>query len=193
MSYVRLADIEELDGTARDIAESGQAQYGQLLNTWRALMNKPDLFAAYLPFLRQVAGPGVLDGLLKDAVAMYVGVLNHCRYTVSHRSTSAKKNGASDEFLRKVAAGEWDGFDERTRVALTAARDLTVLPPQVPYAQLHQGMLPETLEAVARVFDDVERVELLVGIAVWNALARFHRVMDLELDMPPGPDGVDPR
>ena len=135
----------------------------------------------------------MLDGLLKDAVAMYVGVLNHCRYTVSHRSTSAKKNGASDEFLRKVAAGEWDGFDERTRVALTAARDLTVLPPQVPYAQLHQGMLPETLEAVARVFDDVERVELLVGIAVWNALARFHRVMDLELDMPPGPDGVDPR
>jgi alkylhydroperoxidase family enzyme len=193
MSYVRLVDIKELQGVPRHVAESGREQYGQVLNTWQALMNKPELFAAYLPFLRQVAGPGVLDGLLKDAVAMYVGVLNHCRYTVSHRSTSAKKNGGSDEFLRKVTAGEWDEFEERTRVALTAARDLTVLPPQVPYGQLHQGMLPETVEAVTRVFDDVERVELLFGIAVWNALARFHRVMDLELDMPPGPVGIDPR
>ena len=62
MSYVRLADIEDLQGAARDVAESGRAQYGQVLNTWQALMNKPDLFAAYLPFLRQVAGPGCSTG-----------------------------------------------------------------------------------------------------------------------------------
>ena len=91
MALIRLAELEELDGTPREVAESGLAQYGQLLNTWRAIMNKPDLFGAYLPFLRQVAGPGVLDMKIKDLSAMYVGYLNHCRYTVSHRSTSGLK------------------------------------------------------------------------------------------------------
>ena len=47
MALIRLAEIDELVGAPREVAESGQAQYGQLLNTWRAIMNKPDMFGAY--------------------------------------------------------------------------------------------------------------------------------------------------
>ena len=56
MALIPLANIDDLNGTPREVAESGQAQYGRVLNTWAAIMNKPDLFAAYLPFLRRTRG-----------------------------------------------------------------------------------------------------------------------------------------
>lgn len=193
MSLIKLVDIEELEGVPREIAESGKAQYGQVLNTWKAIMNRPDMFAAYLPFLRQVAGPGVLDPQLKDIVALYVSYLNHCRYSVSHRSNSARAKGVSDELMQTLVAEDWSSFDEKLQASLALARELTILPAQTEYSDLPQAALPETLEAVRRLFADDEILELTMTIAMWNALARFHRVMDFDLDMPAGPEGVNPK
>lgn len=193
MALIRLADIDELTGTPRDVAESGLAQYGQLLNTWRAIMNKPDMFAAYLPFLRQVAGPGVLDQKIKDTSALYVGYLNHDPYTVSHRATSASKNGVGDEAMRAAVGGEWDAFDERTRVALEFTRELTLNPQNREFADLPNAVSPDTLASVKSLFTDEEVLELAMSVAVWNALARFHRVMGFDSDMPDAPEGVNPQ
>lgn len=192
MSFVRLVEFDELQGTARDMAESGLAQYGQLLNTWRALLHRPDLFTAYLPFLRQVAGAGEVPLLLKDLIAMYVGVLNHCRYTTSHRAAAALTHGATDELLRQVASGDWAELDEQTRVALEATRELTLLPPTTTYGGSPQALTAETRDGLSRLFVDSERMDIVFTIAVWNGLARFHRAMDLPLDMPPAPTGVEP-
>jgi len=30
-------------------------------------------------------------------------------------------------------------------------------------------------------------------VSVWNSIARFHRVMNFELDMPAAPEGVEPK
>ena len=193
MALIRLAEIDELDGAPREMAESGQAQYGQLLNTWRAIMNKPDMFGAYLPFLRQVAGPGVLDMKIKDLSAMYVGYLNHCRYTVSHRSTSGLKNGVTAEQMVAAVAGDWEGFDERTRVALEFTRELTLNPQNVDFQDFPQAISPDIVASVKSLFTDVEILELSMSVSVWNALARFHRVMGFEPDMPDAPEGVNPK
>lgn len=192
MALIRLAEIDELTGTPRDVAESGLAQYGQLLNTWRAIMNKPDMFAAYLPFLRQVAGPGVLDQKIKDTSALLVGYLNHDQYTASHRATSASKNGVTDDEMRAAVGGQWSNFDERTRAAIRFTHELTVNPVTVAYKELPQAVSAETLADVKRLFTDAELLELAMSVAMWNALARFHRVMGFELDMPEAPEGVNP-
>jgi alkylhydroperoxidase family enzyme len=110
MALIRLAAIDDLEGAARDVAESGQAQYGKVLETWKAIMNKPDMFATYLPFLRTVAGPGVMDAQLKDACALYVGFLNHCNYTVSHRATSAAAKGVTEDEMRAIVDGHWMSY-----------------------------------------------------------------------------------
>ena len=192
MALVPLVDIESLEGHPREVAESGRAQYGTVLNTWAAIMNKPDLFAAYLPFLRQVAGPGELDAITKDLSALLVASLNNCRYSVSHRATSAKKNGASEAQLREVVAGNWSGFDARLRTALELTRELTLLPPQEAYSQMPYGVHPELRERAKAAFSEVELLELTFSISVWNALSRFHRVMGFELDMPAPPEGLEP-
>lgn len=191
MALIPLADIESLTGQPREVAESGRAQYGQVLNTWAAIMNKPELFAAYLPFLRQVAGPGELDLTTKDLSALLVASLNGCRYSLSHRATSATKNGVDDETMRRVVSGEWGEFDERLRTALELTRELTLLPPEHSYGELPYGVQPEVRDRAQQVFTEVELLELTFSISVWNALTRFHRVMGFDLDMPVAPEGVD--
>jgi len=193
MALVRLVDIDELEGAPRAVADSGNAQYGQLLNTWRAIMNRPEMFETYLPFLRKVAGPGVLDQKLKDLCALYVGVLNHCRYTASHRSTSALKNGVDETTLVQAAIGDWASFDERTRIALEFTKELTLNPAELEYSDLPQAVASEVLASLKNNFSDAEIVDLAMTVAMWNALARFHRVMGFELDMPEAPKGVNPK
>jgi alkylhydroperoxidase family enzyme len=46
------------------------------------------------------------------------------------------------------------------------------------------------LERLRSSFSDPEIVELVATIAIWNALARFHRVMGFELDMEAPPEEV---
>lgn len=192
MALIKLVDPTTLEGTPREVAESGIAQYGKALNTWQAIMNKPDLFAAYLPFLRQVAGPGVLDGELKDLSALYVGYLNNCQYTASHRSTSARAKGVSDDLMRAVVHEDWSGLSDKYQVALEYTKAITLLPTVLPYSEEPQIADEKLLGELKAHFSDQEILELTMSISVWNALARFHRVMGFELDMPEAPEGVNP-
>jgi AhpD family alkylhydroperoxidase len=194
MPLVTLIDPATLTGEPRAVADSGIAQYGTALNTWRAIMHSPDMFAAYLPFLRAVAGPGHLDARTKDLSALLVGALNRCEYTVSHRCAAAKRTAvATDEELAAVVAGDWEGFEERLRVALQYTRQLT-LEPTLRAPSEHPTVVDDSVrDRVSELFDDREVVELTMSISVWNALSRFHRVMGFELDMPPAPEGIAPR
>jgi alkylhydroperoxidase family enzyme len=193
MALVNLVELEGLSGHPREVAESGLQQYGQLLNTWKAIMNRPDMFAAYLPFLRQVAGPGKLNQQLKDICALYVGVLNHCRYTASHRATSGLKNGITEADMVAAVSGDWDSLDRPTQIALEFTKQLTLNPALKTYGELPQAVDASVLSLLKETFDDEEIVELAMTVSMWNSIARFHRVMDFDLDMPIAPEGVQPK
>jgi AhpD family alkylhydroperoxidase len=192
MSWVQLLDPESLPPDTRAIAESGEAQYGQLLETWRALFHRPEIFAAYLPFLRAVAGPGSVDLATKDLSALLVAKLNGCRYTVSHRCASAARNGVPPRTVELVVSGKWDELEPRLRRTLQYTRMLTISPPAVPYTS-EPGLLPSWLRSsLSQWYSEDQIVELTLSISVWNALSRFHRVMQFELDMPAPPPSADP-
>lgn len=193
MRLVEPASDAEIADVDLAMAASGIDQYGELLETWRVILNRPGLFAAYLPFLRAVAAPGKVEVALKEASALYVGFLNGCRYTVSHRYASARRNGLDDETLRLIVGGEWESLSPRWRAALRVTRDLTLAPATVPLAVEPQVVSGPVLEQVRAEFDAEEIVELAMSVSVWNALARFHRVMDLPFDMPRAPEGIEPR
>jgi AhpD family alkylhydroperoxidase len=191
MALVPLVAEEQADPLDAAALAGGHAAYGQLLNTWRAIANRPGLFAAYLPFLRTVAGPGALDQQIKELSAVRVAVLNHCRYTASHRSASARSQGVSDEDLAAVAAGELDRFPEPVQVALELTRALTVDQTEISLASNPTGVDPGLMKRAQELFEPDELVELVMSIGVWNALTRFHRAMGFELDMPAPPAAVD--
>ena len=191
MTLVSLIEPEDADPDVRPMLESGRSQYGVVLNTWRALLHRPPIFNAYLPYLRSVVGPGVLDPRIKELSALQVAIANHCRYSASHRSRAARAAGITDDELAALARHDLAGFGERVRVAIEFARELTVRPPTVGFTDEAQAVDRGLLARVRASFSEAEIVELTANISLWNALSRFHRVMGFELDMPPPPASVD--
>jgi AhpD family alkylhydroperoxidase len=191
VALVRLVDPQEADPSVAPTLDSGRQQYGTVLNTWRALLHRPPIFDAYLPYLRAIMGPGVLDQRLKDLVALTVALTNHCRYSASHRVRSAQSAGVTDDELDALAEGRIEAFSPLEQLAISVARELSLAPPRVGHQRSPQALDRSLLDQLGADFDDAQIVELIGVISLWNALTRFHRVMDLPLDMPPPPESID--
>ncbi len=191
VSLVRLLEPEEADPTAAPMLESGMAQYGMALNTWRALLHRPEIFSTYLPYLRAVVGPGTVAGRTKDLAAIAVAIANGCRYSASHRIAAGLKSGISADDAEALAENRLDGFSAEEQLAIRYASELTVAPPVTRHADNPQAVDPDLLRALRTAFDEPQIVELTATVALWNALTRFHRVMGLPLDMPPPPPAID--
>jgi alkylhydroperoxidase family enzyme len=187
---VDLVSKEEAPPQVRAVFEGGEAQYGRILHTWQALAQRPEIFVAYLPYLRSIVGPGELEQRTKELVEVRTVVLNRCLYSTSHRVRSAKAAGVPDDDLVAVARGDFDRFAEPERVALELCDELTLRMPSVAYADAPQLVDSALLDRLRAAFTDPQIVELVATIGIWNALARFHRVMGFELDMDPPPEAI---
>jgi AhpD family alkylhydroperoxidase len=190
MALVPLLDSTQFSEDDQQILAVGEKAYGQVLHTWAAIGNSPGLFAKYLPFLRQVNGPGMLDIRIKELAAVRVAVLNHCHYTTSHRCASARANGVTDEELAAAARGDFGTFSEQEKVALELSDAMTLAVPAIPRDQNPSAVAPALLDDATLLFSPRELVELTMSISIWNALSRFHRVMSFDLDMPEAPAEV---
>jgi AhpD family alkylhydroperoxidase len=188
MTLVPLVDGDDFAAIDRPARDAGRAGYGRLLHTWQAIANSPGLFSVYLPFLKQATGPGELDAELKDLVALRVAVLNHCDYSLSHRWSAATAKSVPLELMLAAAAGRGEEADDRTRAALELAELITIGAASVSRDE-EPTLIPASMQTHLReLFAPAELVELVMAISVWNALTRFHRVLGLELDMPPAPE-----
>jgi AhpD family alkylhydroperoxidase len=187
---VGLVSKEDAPPEVRAVYDQAEPVYGRLLHTWQALAQRPEIFTAYLPYLRSIIGPGELEQRIKELVEVRTVVLNRCLYSTSHRVRSARAAGVPEEDIVAVARGELDGFDSRERLALELAYELTVRPASVRYADAPQLVSGDMLARVRAEFTEPQIVELVATIGLWNALARFHRVMGFELDMDAPPDAV---
>ena len=76
-------------------------------------------------------------------------------------------------------------------MALAFTEELTAQVDDIRYATNKHGVSDKTLQMIKHHFTDEEISELAVNIGLWNALSRFHRVMDFDLDMPPPPPELD--
>lgn len=191
MSLVPLIEPDDIDESDRATMAAGEAAYGKQLNTWRAIAQRPGMFAAYLPFIKSVAGPGAVSGRIKDLTAIYVNVLNHCRYSTSHRCTSAAAQSIPEADIIAAATGDHGGFEPELQVALELARAMTLDFPTQTITDAPSGIDKDLRERLTEAFTPAQLAELTMSISLWNALSRFHRVMDFELDMPAPPSAVE--
>jgi AhpD family alkylhydroperoxidase len=190
VALVPLPEKENMDPADLPAIETGLAAFGHLLHTWQAVATVPGLFSKYFPFLRTITGPGALDQRVKEITAVQVAILNHCRYTVSHRCFSAQGKGVTEAELVKIAASDLQSFSPTERLALEFTRAVTLDVPVVTAAESATGVDEVLRERVKAAFEPEQLVELLMSISVWNAIARFHRVLDLDLDLPEAPAEV---
>ena len=191
MPYIRLVEPDEVPPDIQKVFESGEAQYGQVLNTWRAIAHNPEIFGSYLPYIRAIFAPGALDQRIKDLSAVYVAILNHCRYTVSHRVYSARQKNIPEQDMIGLLNIENHPYSPAEKAAFNYTYELTTQMTAVSYKDNKQAVSSPVLDELKRHFSDAEISELTISVGLWNALTRFHRVMDFELDMPEPPRELD--
>lgn len=193
MAWIALPDPADAGGELAEALAAGAAVYGQVLEAWKAVSLVDGAFPAYLPYLRAVVGPGSVDVRIKDLAALRVAVLLRCRYTISHRVASARRNGIDEAEILAMADPAAADLDEPLAAAVALADSMTDDLPDASYVAAPQGVDDAILARCRAAFDDPQLAELTLSISLWNALARFHRVLALDLDMPAPPPGLEPR
>ncbi|MFD5723349.1 carboxymuconolactone decarboxylase family protein [Streptomyces sp. NPDC127036] len=191
MALVPLIPKNEVAAVDLPMIEAGEETFGTLLNTWLAVANSPGMFSTYLPFIRSVTGPGKLDTRIKELTAVQVALLNHCRYSVSHRCYSALRKGVSEADLEHLASGDFTSFSDKEQLALRFTRTLTLELPTTGREESATGVSAELQAQLQDAFPPEELVEFVMSVSLWNALSRFHRVMALDLDLGRPPAAVD--
>lgn len=118
MAWIDLLGVDEVDGVACEMAESGAVHFGQIVNTWIGF-----------------------DGATR-------AVPRSTERSTTHRSVMAY-------------------------TAIPSIADL------------------DTVDELASAWADAQRVELTKAVSAWKAFARFHQIMDSELNMPEPLHGTD--
>lgn len=193
MPLVRMVERDEVPPSTQQTFDAGVKLYGKVLDAWRVIAHNPAVFDTYLPFLQAVFAPGALDARIKQLSAVRVTLLNHCRYSLSHRVDAARKQGIPDEDLIALARLDQnrDRFTEKELAALDFTDELTTRVDDVSSNDEPLGVTADTLARVRNMFSDAELVELAMSVSLWNLLTRFLRVMDFDLDMQAAPPEME--
>ena len=108
-----------------------------------------------------------LPGELVDLVYLRVSQINNCAYCLDMHTRELLKRGVKIEKLALVQAWEEGGslFSEAERAALAWAETVTLV--------VDTGVPDGAYEAVRRVFDEKQLVDLTIAISLMNSYNRM--------------------
>ena len=108
-----------------------------------------------------------LPGELVDLVYLRVSQINNCAYCLDMHTRELLKRGVKIEKLALVQAWEEGGslFSEAERAALAWAETVTLV--------AETGVPDGAYEAVRRVFDEKQLVDLTIAISLMNSYNRM--------------------
>jgi AhpD family alkylhydroperoxidase len=106
MASVKLIEYAEASAEVRavydDIMTTRKTDY--INNFWKALASHPPTLRRTWDTLKSVMAPGALDPLTKEMVYLAVSVTNGCEYCTASHTTSARRQGMTDEMLGELMA-----------------------------------------------------------------------------------------
>lgn len=137
---------------------------GKVPNLFRITAHRPEIGRTLADHLEAVMGPGEVDPLLKELLAVRVSQINECEYCLASHGTLARRLGATAEQIAALAAGDLSGFAESWQAPFAVATAMTTDRGHVSdalYAQLSASWSPSQIVemlAVIGVFNDFNRL-----------------------------------
>jgi uncharacterized peroxidase-related enzyme len=163
-----------LDTAATEVKEIYEKTLrGKPGNAQKALAHRPEMLKNFLGFYGSVGKS--LDRKLYELIYIRVSLINGCRYCTQHHVTSSKRVGLTAEDWAALQVGDYSGFDNKARIALTYIEKLTRAP---------QSITDTDFVPLREQFSEPEIVDihLLTGLA--NLTNRFTAPLGLELEFP---------
>lgn len=156
-------ELPELAGTLAEIRKlrPGRQRFSPL---YRVLLNSPPVALGWLHFLTAIRMETTLPAMYRELVILRIGLMNKAEYEYQEHVPQALAAGITQRQIDTLAVcQESDAFDDTQRAVL-AYIDAMTLEIAVP---------DRVFEAVRRLFDDREVVELTAMIAAFNLVSRF--------------------
>jgi uncharacterized peroxidase-related enzyme len=171
MARIALIEPEQATPEVKEIYE--QKLKGKPGNGQKALAHRPDMLKNFLGFYASVGR--LLDRKLYELIYIRVSMINGCRYCLQHHLASSKRAGLTPEDWGALKQGNYSGYNEKDRAALTYIEKLTRSPHEINDSDFNE---------LKKHFADPEIVDihLLTGLA--NLTNRFTDPLGLELEMP---------
>ncbi|NJK92432.1 MAG: carboxymuconolactone decarboxylase family protein [Blastochloris sp.] len=150
---------------------------GAVPNLISTLAHSPAAAKAYLAFSQSLAG-GLLDGPLRERLALAVGEKNQCRYCVSAHSMLGSKAGLSKSEIDAARRGT--SSDPKVAEALRFARQVL---------ETHGHISEDDWQGItAAGYCEGEVVELVAHVALNFFTNTLNHVAGTEIDFPLAPD-----
>ena len=106
MATVTLIEYEDASPEVRavydELRELRQTDY--VNNFWKALGNHPDTLRRVWDSLKQVMGPGEIDGLTKEMIYIAVSIANNCDYCIHSHTANAFAKGMTPGQYQELMA-----------------------------------------------------------------------------------------
>lgn len=153
----------------------GVATGGPPPNVFTTLAKHRRLFRGWLFFASGLMPFGKLKRRETELVILEVARLEGCTYEWVHHERLGKKAGITDEEILALRDGKIDGFSERERAFLQAARDLFE----------DRILSEESFTALKAIATEIEILEVLLLIGHYQMLARVLNSVGTPLDGEP--------
>jgi uncharacterized peroxidase-related enzyme len=166
----RLALIEPKDATgdaARILATAP-------INIYKGIAANPEIFAAFIAFMRSIGTSGAITKAEKELVMLYAAESRHCGYCVAAHTKVAAGVGVSAERALDARRGRASSPREQALLDFTKA------------VLARNGNVSDGELAAFRAagFDDRAAIEVVAAITAMTFTALYNHINDTTVDFP---------
>jgi AhpD family alkylhydroperoxidase len=178
MPRIPVHTVDTAPEDSRDPLKVLEAKFGKVLNIHGEMAHSPVVLQSYAAVQNVIADYGTFDPRTREAIALAVGNVDHCRYCQSAHTVAGKAAGLSEEQTVAIRENRVD-FDPKLAALLAVAREATGNVGEVDDATW-QGALDAG-------WTDTELTELSVHVTLNLFTNYFNHMVGTELDLPAAP------
>jgi uncharacterized peroxidase-related enzyme len=171
MARINLIAPEAASAEVREIYET--TLRGKPGNVQKALAHRPEMLRNFLSFYASVGRS--LDRKLYELIYLRVSFINGCHYCTQHHVASSKRVGLTADDWAGLEAGDYSGFGEKERTALTYVEKLTRAPHEIN---------DKDFAGLKKHFSEPEIVDIHMLAGLANLTNRVTDPLGLELEFP---------
>lgn len=156
-------EIKAVDPADNEFLASLEAKSKKPSPFFRSMAHRPEVLKNFVPFYGAVMGPGSVDRRIKELVYLTCSYTNKCAFCTASHVATGKRAGITDDEMRALQAGQYQGFTEAEWVAIRYARELT-----------QHATADEARAGLFHHFNDEQVVEITLVAAMANFTNRFN-------------------
>ncbi|MDP2727776.1 MAG: peroxidase-related enzyme [Dehalococcoidia bacterium] len=177
MSRVKLVEVEDADGKAREVFGDIQQSFGMVPNLFKAYALRPEILEAKWNKVKAVMQEGELPPQLKQMIAVVVSKANECQYCVNAHSAALAMMGMSQQQIQQLV--------ENLEAANISASDMLVLKLAVKSTLDPRSITDQEMHDLKSVgYSDSQVVEVFSVAAMFTALNKFIDTLQIPIDFP---------